>query len=103
MKKISLLSLLGFLLLPSIALAQLHSYGSLTLNGLIPNILNVLWIVFTAFAVIMFVVSGIMFLTAQGDREKLVTARASLYWGVVGVIVGIVAYSAVAIITSILV
>ena len=91
------------MLLPSIALAQLHSYGSLTLNGLIPNILNVLWIVFTAFAIIMFVVSGIMFLTAQGDREKLVTARASLYWGVVGVIVGIVAYSAVAIITSILV
>jgi FtsH-binding integral membrane protein len=66
------------------------------------KILNSLWIIFTAIAVIMFVIAGITFLTANGSPEKLTQARSALIWGVVGVVVGIVAYSIITIVSSIL-
>lgn len=57
---------------------------------------------FGAFAVIMFVVCGILFLTANGDAQKLTTAKNALLWGVVGVVIGIIAFSIVGIVGGIL-
>ena len=51
-------------------------------------------IVFGAIAVICIIYSGILFLTASGDTTKLKTARASLLWGIVGIVVGFFAYKA---------
>ena len=55
----------------------------------------VLWPVFAGLVVIMFVIAGIKFLTAQGDQTKITEARKTLIWASVGVAVGILAYSAV--------
>ena len=70
----------------------------MTIESIIEAMLNKLWIVFAAFAVVMFLFSGVMFLTAQGDAEKTKTARHALLWGVVGVVVGIISYSIISIV-----
>ena len=66
------------------------------------QILNSLWILFTAIAVIFFVVAGILFLTAQGNPEQVSKARSAFFWGVVGVVVGIIAYSIITLVGSII-
>jgi beta-lactamase regulating signal transducer with metallopeptidase domain len=71
-----------------------------SLPTLIGQIQTIMWLVFGAIAVIMFVVAGIMFLTAQGQPEKIQTARSALIWGIAGVVVGILAYSILTIIGS---
>jgi len=103
-KKIFLI-LLGVLLIPSAIFAQLEQYapgapqiGSL--SDIIHSIELAVGLIFGAIAVICFVMSGILFLTAQGAPEKLTTARSALMWGVVGVIVGIVAFSIIAVVGS---
>jgi hypothetical protein len=57
-----------------------------------------MWIIFGGIAVIAFVVSGILFLTAGGAPEKVATARNAAIWGIAGVVVGILAYSILAIV-----
>ena len=58
--------------------------------------------VFAAIAVIMFIWAGVTFLTANGAPEKIQQARTAAMWGVVGVIVMILAYSIFAIATNII-
>ncbi len=63
------------------------------IGDLIARITLFLWPIFIGFAVIMFLYSGFMFLTAQGDPSKTSAARGALLWGIIGVIVGILAFS----------
>jgi len=74
--------------------------GDITALGNI--IVNKVWIVFTIIAIIMFVIAGILFMTAQGAPEKIATARQAFLWGVAGVAVGILAYTIVTIVGSLL-
>jgi ATP/ADP translocase len=60
------------------------------------------WIVFTIIAVVMFVIAGILFLTAAGDAEKVQNARNAFLWGVAGIVVGILAYTIITVVTSII-
>ena len=60
---------------------------------IVNTILDFIWPVFIGFAVIMFVVAGFFFLTANGEPGKLSTARTSVIWGIVGVAVGVIAFS----------
>jgi len=105
MNKKLLLFISIILLAPAISSAQLTQFDtgapSITLPGLLNGITGAAWIIFTAIVVICFVVAGILFLTAQGDPNKLQTAKAAFLWGVAGVVVGIVAYSIIAIVLSI--
>lgn len=84
--------------------AQLHSYGSssYSFQSIVDSIVRASWIFFEAIAVICFVLAGILFLTAQGQPEKLQTARAAFVWGVVGVIVGIIAYGIITLVSDLL-
>ena len=97
MKRIISLILLGFLILPLAASAQLQPFGPgvkiSNLPGLITNIVNAVWVVFTVIVVVMFVVAGVLFLTSHGEPAKLQQAKAAFIWGVAGVAVGIVAFS----------
>ena len=61
--------------------------------ALMVNILKFIWPLFIGIAIFMFVFSGFLFLTAQGDQPKLQMARSSLIWAVVGVIVATLAFS----------
>ena len=80
--------------------AQIRSYGSsnVTVESLVDTVVAKSWIVFAAVAVICFLVSGIMFLTAEGDAAKIKTARSSFIWGIAGVVVGIISYSIISIV-----
>jgi hypothetical protein len=119
-KKLLLLMLLAIFSIPFLSFATYASdcvngidittglycdFGSkydYSITGILTDILNNLWIIFTAIAVIMFVIAGILFLTASGAPEKLTQARSALIWGVVGIVVAIIAYSIIAIISSLL-
>ena len=108
MKKITLSSIIASsIVLPSLALAA-SSTGSSTGYSIpgIPNqtgnadvtsitttILNKVWVVFAAIAIILFVWAGVRFLTAGGAAEKIQEARTAAMWGVVGIVVMILAFS----------
>jgi hypothetical protein len=105
MKKIALsLITIGAIALPIIALAQIggtpptNFVTDLTTLG--NRIVAQVWIVFTIIAVICFVVAGVLFLTAAGNPEKVQQARTAFLWGVAGVVVGIVAYTIIAIVRT---
>lgn len=88
---------------PLVVSAQLHSYGpSPSLQQMVTSAENVIALVFSAIAVIMFVIAGILFLTAQGEPDKVKTARAAFMWGIAGVIVGIIAFSIIAIVSRLI-
>lgn len=72
--------------------------GEITLDTIISSTKTIIWTVFLLLVVICFIVAGILFLTAGGAPEKISTARSSFMWGVVGIIVAIVAYSIVTIV-----
>lgn len=95
-KKILSLVILLLLLGPAVSFAVVDSIQSLMaaiVNG-------VLWVVFGGIVVICFVYSGILFLSSGGSPEKISRARQSFLWGVVGVVVGIIAYSIVKILET---
>ena len=100
MKKIIVsLLLLSVLLVPVMVSAQ----PVVTINSLeqlVNAIKRPLWIAFGLIALIAFVTSGIYFLTAAGNPEKVVQARTAFLWGIVGVVVGIIAFSIVRIIET---
>jgi len=96
-KKILTLILLGAIVLPITVFAAVDSIQSLSMA-----IVNAIWPVFVVIVVICFVVAGILFLSAMGEPEKIAKAKSAFLWGVVGVVVGIVAYSIIRIISNIL-
>ena len=111
MKKITLgilgLISLSALLLPVAASAvltgQVPPVSGATvasIGDLVTKIETFMWVVFGGIAVICFVVAGILFLVAGGDPEKVQKARSAFIWGVAGVVVGIIAYSILAIVGS---
>ena len=84
--------------MPIVMLADINpgaapNQQNITITDIINKILNFVWPLFVGFAVIMFIVAGFNFLTAQGDASKVGAARQAVLWGVVGVVVGILAVS----------
>ena len=97
-KLIIALSAVSLMAMPLAAMAAFDPGGtpnSVNLNivQIINIILNFMWPIFAGFAVIMFLVAGFIFLTASGDPGKVETARQAVLWGVVGVVVGLIAFS----------
>lgn len=100
-KLLSIISFGGLLLSPGIILAAFDAgrrpepnlnAGNQWLTNLITAILSSIWMLFIAFAIIMFLVAGFQFLKAQGEPGEVATARKSLLWGMVGVLVGVLAF-----------
>ena len=98
-KKLIALSNLAILLaLPAMALAfnagsVPNAVPSLSIGDLIDVIFSIVWPVVVAFAIIMFILAAYMFMTAQGDPSKLQQARSAIIYGVVGMVVALVAFS----------
>lgn len=61
--------------------------GSIT--GILLNIL--LWIlgIFGIVGIIGFVISGILYLTAAGDEDRMASAKRAMYYSIIGVVVGL--------------
>lgn len=73
------------------------------LVGFMNGIVDLAWKIFFAIAVIMFILAGIEFLTSQGEPGKISKAKAFVIWGVVGIVVGVAAFSIVKIVTNLLI
>lgn len=58
--------------------------------GIITNLLNWLLLVFGFIAIIGFVISGILYLTAAGDEDQQKKAKRAMFYSIIGVVVGLV-------------
>ena len=96
------LMLLPFTVLAYSAPGEPANNTGLNLSGLTGTIVDAIWGIFAALAIIMFIYAGILFLTAQGAPEKIAQARQAALWGVVGVVVIVLAFSIFAIATNLI-
>ena len=86
-KKISFLIILAVLILPTLASAQtLASMASSAMQAMIAAVGFVV--------VILWLVTGILFLTAVGSPEKLKAARIALFAAIAGTVIIIIAQTA---------
>ncbi|OGZ69451.1 MAG: hypothetical protein A3D44_03445 [Candidatus Staskawiczbacteria bacterium RIFCSPHIGHO2_02_FULL_42_22] len=98
-KKIAYIVSAALLTLPLVTLADIDPGPApspnpgLAVVDIINKVLNFIWPIFVGFAVIMFVVAGFLFLTAAGEATKVASARQAILWGIIGVVVGILAFS----------
>ena len=95
-KKILFLILASVLFLPAAALAQAAAAAPVTLVTMAQAIAGQVLMVAEYVVVIMWVVTGIMFLTAQGNPAQLNTAKIALFAAIGGTIVVILASGAIA-------
>ncbi len=65
------------------------------LKNYIKNVLNVLFIAIGVIAVFMIIYSGIIYMTAAGDPGKIATAKKSIMYAIVGLVIAIMAYAIV--------
>lgn len=54
---------------------------------------NIIWLIFIAVAIIMFIYAGFLFVTASGEPAKLNTAKLALLGGFIGVAIAMLAIS----------
>ena len=108
-KKLTYLFALYFLAIPIVSLAIAPpTFPPGTFNGtfitlantLYDLVLNILWIIAAAFSIIMFIVAGFKFMTAQGEPSKVAEGRQAVIWGVVGVAVVVLAFSILAVVSK---
>ena len=85
--------LLAVLVFPSFASAQ-------TITSIVINLAKIVSYVSTFIAISFWIITGILFLTAQGDPSKLTKAKLALIGAIIGTAVGILAVAAPAIIDS---
>ncbi len=73
------------------------------INDILTHLLDiVVWPIFAAASVLIFIWAGFLFLTAQGEPSKIAAARKAFLWASIGIAVAIVGFSATNIISSIL-
>jgi len=92
-KKILFIILLGVLVLPSIV-------SGVTIQGLVDGAVQTTLYIASGIVVILWVMTGIIFLTAQGAPEKISTGKKALIASVAGTILIIVASGALNLVKS---
>lgn len=88
----------ALLALPLVALAfnsgsTPNAVSGLLITDVIDVIFYILWPIVVAFSVLSFIVSAVLFMTAQDDPLRLIQARQALLFGVIGVAVSFLAFS----------
>lgn len=102
-KKLILASIMMFAL-PVLALAQITEtvptgkYN--TVSGIFNAILTPVYIVAAGLTVLMVIVAGILFITANGNADQVGKARTALIWAVAGLGVAILAFSIQAVVQT---
>ncbi len=103
-KAIALTSLASLWALPAVALAYVFvpdappKTVAINILNVISGIFNLVWPITVAIVIIMFIIAGFQFLTAQGDPGKVAEARQSIIWGSAGVAVILLAFSMITLI-----
>jgi hypothetical protein len=102
MKKIyyTLFSLI--LIVPTIVSAQVtrptNSYGlaeNINANSIVEDVIKFVTTFLASLAILMIVVSGIMYMVSGGDQQKAETAKNILTYSVIGLVIAILAYAIV--------
>jgi len=65
-----------------------------TITGIVGNLAGLITNIAIFVVVVSWIITGLLFLTAQGDPSKLTKAKTALIWAVVGTAVAILAGSA---------
>jgi len=105
-KKLAWLSLVPLLALPVVGLAfdvltvPEPRVVNVNVVGLVNLIFNFVWPIVVAVVIVLFILAGFIFLTAQGEPNKVAQARLAVVWGIVGVAVIILAYSIISIVRT---
>lgn len=68
---------------------------SSALPGLMKNVINTALVVLGMIAVVMIVVGGIRYTTSNGDAQQIKSAKDTIMYSVIGVVVAIMAYAIV--------
>lgn len=85
-------------LLPRLAAAQAtipRPLGDVTLEQIIGNIVKALLGVSGTLALVMIIVGGLRWMTAQGDPEAVKKAKSTLEWAILGLIVAFSSFALV--------
>jgi len=85
---------------PSPATSNINTMAELV--DLIRDIAGWFQAIVLVIAIIMIMYSGFLWMTAGGDEDKLATARRVLIYGLVGIAVVVLAYTATAIVTNLM-
>jgi heme/copper-type cytochrome/quinol oxidase subunit 2 len=106
-KKLAIFLSLMILAIPLVSLAltlpakPTDIGATIDIWAFITSLLNIIWPVFVGVTVIVLVFAGFMFVTALGDPGKIKLAREAVLWAMIGVVVAILAFSAVQIIGNV--
>ncbi len=97
-KKITVLSILIMgLTLPIVAAADMFDFRPEEMDIDVVTVLNavfgIIWPIVVTIIILAFVWAGVLLLTAAGDPGKINTARSAVFWGIIGVVVIIMAFS----------
>lgn len=76
--------------------------GTTTLSNVIDGILDLLWTVAVVVVIVTFILTGILFLTARGEPDKIKQARDGVIWGTVGTVVILISASILLIVRGII-
>ena len=76
-------------------LNSVNSGSKTDVGGLIKSIVNALLFVLGAISVVMIVMGGIKYTTSNGDSNQVTSAKNTIMYAVIGLIVAIMAYSIV--------
>ena len=73
------------------------------IEAIINRLINlVVWPIFAGVVILMFIWAGFLYLKARGEPEAISKANKAMIWAIVGVIVGVFAFSATQIIKTLL-
>jgi uncharacterized membrane protein YjfL (UPF0719 family) len=106
-KVILSLVILSVMLVPVMALAAFTvpaepTTTSASFKDIIDKVGTIVSYAFMALTVLLFVYAGVKFLLAGGAPEKVAEARTAAIWGVVGVIVIVLAYSIISVVQTLI-
>jgi type IV secretion system pilin len=84
------------LALPAAALAQsLRPLGSVTLPEIIGRVVSMILGLLGSISLLMFIYGGIVWMTAQGNDEKIKKAKNTIVYAILGLIVAFLSYTIV--------
>lgn len=73
------------------ATATCDEQGGVTLNGVVTAVVNILSAIVGITAVIMMIVGGLKYVTSAGDSNKTASAKNTIVYAVVGIIIAVLA------------
>jgi len=69
--------------------------GSITLNEIVSTVISTIIYIIGIIAVIMIIIGGIHYATSQGDAAKVKKGKDTILYGIIGLVVAILAYAIV--------